>query len=146
MLLIFFSKMQKQILDQNNFSPLNFAFLTNVQKNWLSPKSFGLAQNSCKSKVNIICNKQTIIFQKEKSQKTSLAIISLERNSSSVGYSTVNGITTPNYKAKVAMGKPPTGKKKFEEKVSSSTISTSSSSASNKDQQLDKMTLCLTTR
>ena len=100
MLLIFFSKMQKQILDQNNFSPLNFAFLTNVQKNWLSPKSFGLAQNSCKSKVNIICNKQTIIFQKEKSQKTSLAIISLERNSSSVGYSTVNGITTPNYKAK----------------------------------------------
>ena len=86
-----------------------------------------------------------VIFQKENSQKNSLAIISLERNSSSVGYSTVNGITTPNYKAKVAMGKPPTGKKKFEEKVSS-TILTSSSSASNKEQQLDEMTLCLTTR
>jgi len=84
-------------------------------------------------------------IKKEKSQRNSLAIISLERNSSSVGYSTVNGITTPNYKAKVAMGKPPTGKKKFEEKVSS-TILTSSSSASNKEQQLDEMTLCLTTR
>ena len=67
-----------------------------------------------------------------------------------MGYSTVNGITTPNYKAKVTMGKPPTGKKKFEEKKVeekvSSTILTSSSSASNKEQQLDEMTLCIPSR
>ena len=82
-----------------------------------------------------------LMFQRE----NRVAAIPIQRNPSQVWYSTVNGITTPNYKAsKVPTGKPPTGKKKLEEKVSSAAILTSSNS--NTAQQLDEMTLCLTSR
>ena len=82
------------------------------------------------------------MFQRE----NRVAAIPIQRNPSQVWYSTVNGITTPNYKAsKVPTGKPPTGKKKLEEKVSSSTAILTNSN-SNTAQQFDEMTLCLTAR
>lgn len=91
--------------------------------------------------------KEAQIKRKNK-EMDSLEVISLMgRSPSSVGYSTVNGVTTPYYKTKVQVptGKPPTGKKKLEEKVSSA-ILTSSSSTITTEQQLDGMTLCLTER